>query len=98
VAQWLDVVGRLLGRDVALIGTWAGGMTSDWTWVAGQVSAGIGSGVLKGIQGLGMVLDWFRVLQRMARLPRMMRVVKNLGMDRNMRSLLRELLPCDYRV
>jgi len=49
MAQWLDVVGRLLGRDVALIGTWAGGTTGDWTWVAGQVWAGIGLGVLKGI-------------------------------------------------
>jgi len=61
VAQWLGMAGGLPDEEVALAGTsgtWAGGMTDDWTCrvagrvaerVAGQVAAGIGLGVQRGI-------------------------------------------------
>jgi len=61
VVQWLGMAGGLPDEEVALAGTsgtWAGGMTDDWTcqvagqvagWVAGQVAVEIGSGVQRGI-------------------------------------------------
>ena len=61
MVQQLGMAGRLPDEEVALAGTsgtWAGGMTDDWTcqvaghvagWVAGQVAAGIGLGVQRGI-------------------------------------------------
>ena len=61
MVQWLEMAGGLPDKEVALVGmsgTWAGGMTDDWTCqvadqvagrVAGQVAAGIGSGVQRGI-------------------------------------------------
>jgi len=53
MAQRLGMAGGLPDKEVALAGTsgtWAGGMIDDWTCqVAGQVVAGIGSGVPRGI-------------------------------------------------
>jgi len=61
VAQWLGMAGGLPDKEVALAGMsgiWAGGTTDGWTcqvagqvaeWVAGQVAAGIGLGVQRGI-------------------------------------------------
>jgi len=61
VVQQLGMAGGLPDEEVALVGmsgTWAGGMTDDWTCqvadqvagrVAGQIAAGIGLGVQRGI-------------------------------------------------
>ena len=57
MAQRLRMAGGLPDKEVALAGTssiWAGGATDDWTCqvaerVAGQVAAGIDSGVQRGI-------------------------------------------------
>jgi len=57
MAQQLGMAGGLPDEEVALAGTsgtWAGGMTDDWTCqvagqVAGQVAAGIGLGMQRGI-------------------------------------------------
>jgi len=53
VVQQLGMAGGLPDGEVALVGmsdTWAGGTTDDWTCqVAGQVAAGIGLGVQRGI-------------------------------------------------
>jgi len=57
VARWLGMAGGLSDKEVALAWascTGAGGTTDDWTCqvtrqVAGQVAAGIGLGVQRGI-------------------------------------------------
>ena len=76
VAQELGMAGGLPDKDVVLA----------WGWlVAGQVlwGARIALGVPRGIRWLGMVLGWFGVPQRVARLLRMMRGMKILRADRN---------------
>jgi len=53
MVRWLGMASGLPDKEVALVGTsgtWAGGMIDDWTCqVAGQVVAGIGLGVQRGI-------------------------------------------------